>query len=78
MNSNIRPVRVFKRVWNPETRKTDQVFDHFGTFHGFGLSYEEFENGAASLSVAIVEKTNGEVCMPPADLIKFMHSRGNR
>lgn len=41
-------------------------------FHQFGLDYEEFDNGAASFSSAIVEWPDGQVENVPAEHIRFL------
>ena len=42
-----------------------------GTFHQFGLDYEEFENGAGNYSTAIVEMPDGSVKNVPVENIVF-------
>lgn len=42
-----------------------------GLFHQFGTDYEQFENGAASYSTAIVEMPDGSVKSVPVELIVF-------
>jgi hypothetical protein len=47
--------------------------DHWreGSFHQWGLDYEEFESGPGIFSVAIVECEDGKVYMPYAGNIEF-------
>ena len=42
------------------------------TFHGWGMDYEEFEQGAASYSVAIIEYSDGTVSTVVPSLIRFL------
>jgi hypothetical protein len=71
---NLRSVSVYKygkverdgRVYN------EKVFDACAKFHQFGVSYEEFDNGAAPFSTAIVELQDGTVRNVPVEMIKFL------
>lgn len=42
-----------------------------GVFHQWGSDCEEYENGAASFTVGIVELPDGTVIMPIASWIQF-------
>lgn len=42
------------------------------TFHGFGIDYEEFENGVGQFTCAIVEAECGKVALVRADWIRFL------
>lgn len=42
-----------------------------GHFHTFGLDYEEFEIGAASFTVAIIELENGTIELVLPEEMKF-------
>lgn len=41
---------------------TDSQFE-IGTFHGFGVDFEEFDNGPGNFSTAIIERDNGTIIM---------------
>ena len=58
--------------WN-EVKKAHEVveFDN-GIFHQWGYNCEEYENGAVSFSVGIVELPDGTVVMPVAEWIQFI------
>jgi len=44
---------VEAKIWN----RTTKAFDiKSGRFHGYGFDFEEFENGAVQVSIAIVER----------------------
>lgn len=43
-----------------------------GVFHQWGVDCEEYENGAASFTVGIVELPDGSVIMPLARWIQFI------
>lgn len=60
---------VEAKIWN----RTTKAFDiKSGRFHGYGFDFEEFENGAVQVSIAIVELGDGTVAMPRADNIRFL------
>ena len=65
-----RPVTVFeyKRLPFGGSEKVEKCE---GTFHEFGVAYEEFESGAGNYSIAIVELKNGEIINPPVEMIRF-------
>lgn len=42
-----------------------------GTFHQFGVDYEEFEAGAGNYSTAIIEMSDGSVKNVPVELVVF-------
>jgi len=46
-----------------------------GKFHGWGVEYEEFENGPGNYSVAIVEMPDGTVQTLMPSLVRFLISR---
>jgi hypothetical protein len=71
--SEKRRVQVMKyEEWDPAIRARPKGFDYVGTFHGWGVDYEEFETEPGNYTVAIVEKDNGEVVLVHASLIRFM------
>lgn len=43
-----------------------------GTFHQFGLDYNEYEEGPGTFSVAIVEMPDGTIENVPVDHIRFI------
>jgi hypothetical protein len=43
-----------------------------GKFHGWGVEYEEFENGPGNFSVAIVEMPDGTVQTLMPFLVRFL------
>ena len=43
-----------------------------GRFHQFGVDFQQFEEGGASFSSAIVEMPDGSVMNVPVDMIKFV------
>ena len=66
-----RPVTVFEYKRIP-SRGLEKVEKCEGTFHEFGVAYEEFENGAGNYSIAIVELPNGEIINPAVELIRLI------
>jgi len=82
-----RKVQVFKSETNPnypewlKTKPRDihsrppyciLVKDYTGTFHEWGVKYEEFDNGPGNYTVAIVERDDGVIVTPDADRVKFL------
>lgn len=71
----MRQVQVFKWV---QERDADgklqnlRVADGTAMFLQFGSSYEEFENGPANYTTAIIERQDGSVQQVNADMIKFI------
>jgi len=60
--------------WTATTCSTwEEVGEAF--FHGFGIDYEEFENGPGNFSTAIVEWPDGKVEMVRADKVRFLEDR---
>ena len=47
-------------------------FDCIGTFHAWGIEYEEGEYGYGNFSTAIVELDNGQIVTPAANMIRFL------
>ena len=43
-----------------------------GTFHQFGVDYEELEGGPGMFTTAIVEMPDGSVANVPVELIEFV------
>jgi hypothetical protein len=41
-------------------------------FHCFGVNFEEFENGPGNFTTAIIERADGTIETPQADLIQFV------
>ena len=44
----------------------------YGLFHEWGLDYDEFDNGAAGFTVAIIELADGEVVIATPQNVKFL------
>lgn len=71
----MRQVQVFKWI---QERNGDgklqnvRAQDGMATFHQFGAAYEEFENGAGSYAIAIIERADGSVQQVNADMIQFI------
>jgi len=68
-----RIVSVYKRTW-PQGYKAPVKTELVGTgvFHCWGSSYEEFEDGPVSYTMAIVELRDGSIITPnPQDIVFF-------
>ena len=48
----------------------------YGRFHGWGVDFEEFENGVGNYTVGIIELDNGQIIEAIPGRIKFL-DRGN-
>ena len=70
----MRPVMTMKALHDDRGRRTGLEDAAEGTFHGWGVEYEEFESGPGNFSVAIVEMADGTIqtLMPWA--IRFLDS----
>lgn len=70
----MRPVMTMKAIHDSRGMRTGIEDAAEGKFHGWGVEYEEFENGPGNFSVAIVEMPDGTVqtLMPWA--IRFLDS----
>lgn len=60
---------------NERGGKPKEVLDFIGTFHAFGVDFEEFETGPGNYSTAIVEREDGRIRTVPVDMVRFL--RGN-
>ena len=69
-----RPVTVFE-YWRPDDAKYDEPWQKRqkckGMFLEFGVSFEEFEDGAGNYSTAIIELDDGAIINPAVDMIRF-------
>lgn len=65
-----RKVLVYERTWPDGYSKPPTINEvGIGKFHGWGSDYEEFESGAASFTIGIVEMPDGSILTPlPADM----------
>lgn len=61
----------FKRYRNKEMGAAKWVTEE-GYFHTWGLTYEEFTNGAVGASVGIVEDNEGKVWQISPENIQFL------
>ncbi len=61
MANPLRQVQVSRWAKDPESGNYGYVPTEHGWFHGWGVNYEEFENGPGNYSVAIVEFADGKV-----------------
>lgn len=69
MNEKRRVLITGRRVW---VNRWEKLPDIEGTFHQWGVSFEEFEAGIGNFSTAIVELDDGSIEMPWANLIRFL------
>ena len=64
-----------KRTWEEEGQVRSKWFKDtkcIGTFHGWGVDYQEFDEGVGNFTVAIVELEDGTVELVLAGMIRFM------
>ena len=62
---------VFFRYERSENGNYEKVAEGHGEFLGFGVDYEELNNGAGTFSTAIIELPDGSVKNIPVELIVF-------
>ncbi|MBD1601951.1 hypothetical protein [Pseudomonas typographi] len=70
----MRPVMTMKGLHDNSGRRTGIEDAAEGKFHGWGVEYEEFENGPGNYTVAIVEMPDGTVQTLVPWLIRFLDS----
>lgn len=56
----------------PPSLTRNKIRDKVGTFHQFGINYEEFDDGPGNFTTAIVEMPDGTVKNIPVENIKFL------
>jgi len=66
-----RKVVVFKCQKAEGFSNYQKVSDGHGVFLGFGVNYEELENGVGQYSTALVERPDGSVINVPVEMIVF-------
>lgn len=67
-----RKVLVHRYAFSEEEKRWMPVPDFRGVAHGFGVNYEEGENGFGNYTAVIVEAGNGQVYLPAATLVQFL------
>lgn len=65
------------KKWKQVDGKSLLVDDYVGTFHGWGVNYEEFETGPGNFSAAIIENASGSVELVYAGHVKFLEPETN-
>lgn len=68
----LRKVKVTAREYQPASKSWGLVDKGCGLFHGFGVSYEEFEEGPGNYSTAIVEMPNGTIVNAAVEFVTFL------
>jgi len=68
----MRKIKYFTKKWNRDSGKYDKKEVGEGVFHAFGVNYQEFEEGPANYSTAIIELPNGEIKNVDVDLVQFI------
>lgn len=68
----MRPVMTMKAIYDSRGMRTGIEDAAEGKFHGWGVEYEEFENGPGNFSVAIVEMPDGTVQTLMPFLVRFL------
>jgi hypothetical protein len=71
---SMRKVRIMEFEYNPETRKMEKrETDKFGLFHQWGTDFEELgETGVGNYTTAVIERGDGTIETPHANLIQFI------
>lgn len=68
----MRKVKFKVRDLSPGAKQRWTDFINVGTFHCWGVSYEEFESGPGNFTVAIVEDGQGNVIEVLPSNIQFV------
>jgi len=68
----MRPVMTMKALHDDRGRRTGIEEAAEGKFHGWGVEYEELENGPCNYTVAIVEMPDGSVQTLVPFLVRFL------
>lgn len=63
---------ILYKNYIPGTLKLEKDYTQKGKFHQWGINFEEFENGAASYTVALVELEDGVIVEVEPSRIKFV------
>lgn len=71
----MRKVKVLKYERKSGDNYYSKVDDGTALFHQWGINYEEFENGGASFSTAIIERDDGKVENIAAEMIVFVDKK---
>jgi len=71
MAKELRKVVLYKYERVKFSNRYEKVPDGHGLFHGFGVDYEELENGVGNYTTAIVEIPSGEIKNVPVELVIF-------
>lgn len=72
----MRPVKIFKYEWVKDAGN-QKIENGTGTFLAWGIDYEEFSSSdPMQITVAVVERDNGEVNLVRTDLIQFTDKPG--
>lgn len=50
----------------------EKVQDGEGLFHVWGSDYEEFDAGPGNFTTAVIERADGKIETPPANMIEFI------
>jgi len=64
--------RSWQKARTPE--KIGKWVDVLGVFHQFGVGFEEFKNGAANYTFAVVEDIEGQVWECEITSLKFLEA----
>lgn len=71
----LRRCDVITTQWCPKTQALVSLEYKNVPFLGFGVDYEESENGMGSFSVALIETPERKVVMIPLDAITFVDNK---
>jgi hypothetical protein len=69
-----RPVQIYSAEFREGVRHCVPEYNGRGTFHCWSTAHEEYESGAATFTVAVVEMPDGWVRVVAADLVRFLDS----
>lgn len=67
-----REIAFFAAEWQEKTRRQEKIEIGRGVFRGFGVCYEEFENGPGNYSTAIIELSDGSLINHSVEYVQFV------
>lgn len=71
----MRKVQVFKyeqRKCEDNCVRSFRVEDFIGTFHQFGVGYEELDGGVGNFTTMVIERDDGTITDPPLQMCQFI------
>ncbi len=69
----MRRVNILTVIRREQPLRIEKIMSkEYGYFHEWGTDYEELQGGVGQFPIAIIEKDDGTIVTPHAELIKFV------